>query len=168
MFIDVHVVVVLPLPDGHLFPVAVDVKQEAAVFVFGTLKSSIEQFTSHRNDLPTVIPSIAGRFDHLEPLLRSSFGIPEHAILLHPHGTRQNQISVLRGGRGIDIGHDQELVFQLATRMEQLVQIWKRLPGVRDLYPDRVDVPTLFSRCRKLLPHLHRVIARILVDRSRR
>ena len=85
--VDVRIVVVVEVPDGHLGPCIVRrVEEKSSVPIAHPLMAAIEQSLCHRNGLPSVIARLAWRVHHLEPLLRASFAVAEHAVLLDPHG----------------------------------------------------------------------------------
>ncbi len=112
------------------------------------------------DDLPGVLPRLAGRIDQLVPLLRASLGVAEHPFTLDPRRRGQYQVGDLRRRRGVDVADDDEPpVARLAL---EPVQVGHRDPGVGRLDPHRLDVAA-----RQRAEHVHRVVAGLGRHRSR-
>ena len=168
-FVDVDIVVVFPLPNRYFVSVFVfDAEDEIAIFVLHAFVSEFQQPVGDGDRHPAIVASLAGRIDHLEPLLSAAFGVPKHAVLFDPHRRRQDQVGELRRGRRIDVGHDQKLVFEPLLVVEQLVQIRQRLAGIGDLHEERVDVAPAVARRGELLEHFDGVVAGCRVDSALR
>jgi len=139
----------------------------SGVMVFALTKAAqgnLGQQFEKRQTKKIFLARLAGRLDHLEPLLRAALGIAIDAVFFHPHGGGQHEIGELGGGGRIDVGNDEELVLQPGFRLIEFFQIRQRLAGVGHLHHDGVDVAALVCGRAEFLEQLHCVIARGGID----
>ena len=155
------------VPDGHFVSgVVLEGEDEFPVLVLHAGMAEFEQAVGDGESHPNILTCLAGRFHHLEPLLRPALGVAIRAVFLDPHRGGKNQIRDLGGGGGIDVGNDEELVFEAGFRGVEFLEVWQRLARVGHLDHDGVNVAALVLGRAEFLEQQHGVIADGFLDAS--
>jgi hypothetical protein len=167
-FVDIDVVIVLPLPNcDFLARCIAAMKQPCTIFVALTIRAQFHEAMRHCNRLPAIIARISWRFNHLEPLMRASFTVAIHPILLHPHRAWKHEVGEFGGCSGIHIADDEELVRKILLLEKVASEVRQCLSRIGDLHPDRGDVAALISRRVEAFEEFHGVEARLGFNAAR-
>ncbi len=85
--VNVSFVVVFPFPDVERIVVCISVvEDELAILVLHSGVAKFVETVCDGDGHPAVVTGVAGRVDHLKPLLCASFGVAVDTVFLNPHG----------------------------------------------------------------------------------